>query len=97
MGSERQKSGRKCVGFGNRRRNGSENPAIGPACSADRSAFGGQALSPQARGRRILRTELSSRHIRMAKPIVFGLVGGSWRAEFYFRIAQALPGRFRVA
>ena len=33
----------------------------------------------------------------MAKPIVFGLVGGSWRAEFYFRIAQALPGRFRVA
>ncbi len=33
----------------------------------------------------------------MAKPIVFGLVGGAWRAEFYFRIAQALPGRFRVA
>jgi hypothetical protein len=33
----------------------------------------------------------------MAKPIVFGLVGGRWRAEFYFRIAQALPGRFRVA
>src|ERR1700760_4081307 len=33
----------------------------------------------------------------MAKPIVIGLVGGRWRAEFYFRIAQALPGRFRVA
>ncbi len=33
----------------------------------------------------------------MAKPIVFGLVGGAWRAEFYFRIAQALPDRFRVA
>ena len=33
----------------------------------------------------------------MSKPIVFGLVGGGWRAEFYFRIAQALPGRFRIA
>lgn len=33
----------------------------------------------------------------MAKPVVFGLVGGAWRAEFYFRIAQALPDRFRVA
>ena len=33
----------------------------------------------------------------MAQPIVFGVVGGRWRAEFYFRIAQALPGRFRVA
>jgi predicted dehydrogenase len=33
----------------------------------------------------------------MAKPIVFGLVGGAWRAEFYFRIAQAMPGKFRVA
>ena len=33
----------------------------------------------------------------MAKPAVFGLVGGGWRAEFFFRVAQALPGRFRVA
>jgi hypothetical protein len=33
----------------------------------------------------------------MSKPIVFGLVGGAWRAEFYFRIAQLLPERFRVA
>jgi predicted dehydrogenase len=33
----------------------------------------------------------------MLNPIVFGLVGGGWRAEFYFRIAQALPRRFRVA
>src|ERR1700688_3040516 len=33
----------------------------------------------------------------MAKPIVFGLVGGAWRAEFYFRIAQLLPERFRGA
>jgi predicted dehydrogenase len=33
----------------------------------------------------------------MARPIVFGLVGGAWRAEFYFRIAQLLPERFRVA
>jgi hypothetical protein len=33
----------------------------------------------------------------MSEPIVFGLVGGGWRAEFYFRIAQELPGRFRVA
>lgn len=33
----------------------------------------------------------------MSNPIVFGLVGGGWRAEFYFRIAQELPGRFQVA
>jgi hypothetical protein len=33
----------------------------------------------------------------MTRPIVFGLVGGAWRAEFYFRIAQALSERFRVA
>lgn len=33
----------------------------------------------------------------MSKPITFGLIGGGWRAEFYFRIAQALPGRFHVA
>src|ERR1700688_332202 len=33
----------------------------------------------------------------MALPILFGVVGGTWRAEFFFRIAQALPGRFRVA
>jgi predicted dehydrogenase len=33
----------------------------------------------------------------MSNPIVFGLVGGGWRAEFYFRIAQELPERFRVA
>ena len=33
----------------------------------------------------------------MALPILFGVVGGAWRAEFYFRIAQALPERFRVA
>ena len=32
----------------------------------------------------------------MSKPISFGLVGGAWRAEFFFRIAQALPERFRV-
>ncbi len=32
----------------------------------------------------------------MSKVISFGLVGGAWRAEFFFRIAQALPERFRV-
>jgi hypothetical protein len=32
----------------------------------------------------------------MNKPIIFGLVGGDWRAEFYFRIARALPRRFRI-
>jgi hypothetical protein len=33
----------------------------------------------------------------MTEPIIFGLVGGGWRAEFYFRIAQAMPERFRIA
>jgi hypothetical protein len=33
----------------------------------------------------------------MSTPVVFGLVGGAWRAEFFFRIARALPSRFRVA
>src|SRR5438874_13552000 len=33
----------------------------------------------------------------MSKPITFGLIGGGWRAEFYFRIAQMLPERFRIA
>jgi predicted dehydrogenase len=32
----------------------------------------------------------------MEDPIIFGLVGGGWRAEFFFRIAQLLPERFRV-
>jgi predicted dehydrogenase len=32
----------------------------------------------------------------MSKPITFGVIGGAWRAEFYFRIAQAMPERFRI-
>jgi predicted dehydrogenase len=32
----------------------------------------------------------------MNKLISFGLVGGAWRAEFFFRIAKALPERFQV-
>jgi predicted dehydrogenase len=32
----------------------------------------------------------------MKRPIAFGVVGGAWRAEFFFRIAQAVPDRFRV-
>jgi predicted dehydrogenase len=33
----------------------------------------------------------------MTKPITFGLIAGGWRAKFYFRIAQAMPERFRIA
>jgi predicted dehydrogenase len=43
------------------------------------------------------RVEKAKNQDRMPKPILFGLVGGAWRADFFFRIAQALPGQFRVA
>ena len=33
----------------------------------------------------------------MNRPITFGIVGGAWRAEFFFRIARALPDRFRIS
>jgi hypothetical protein len=33
----------------------------------------------------------------MKRPITFGIVGGAWRAEFFLRIAQALPDRFRIS
>ena len=33
----------------------------------------------------------------MINPVIFGVVGGGWRAEFYFRIAQAMPERFQIA
>lgn len=32
-----------------------------------------------------------------AAPLVYGVVGRGWRAEFYLRLARALPDRFRVA
>jgi predicted dehydrogenase len=38
-----------------------------------------------------------SRQILMTKPITFGIIGAGWRAEFFFRIAQAMPERFRIA
>lgn len=33
----------------------------------------------------------------MAAPVRFGLIGGGWRAEFFTRIAEALPDRFEIA
>jgi predicted dehydrogenase len=33
----------------------------------------------------------------MNEPIVFGIVGSGWRAEFFLRIAQARPDLFRVS
>ena len=30
-------------------------------------------------------------------PILFGIVGSGWRAEFYLRVARACPDRFRVS
>ena len=30
-------------------------------------------------------------------PIVFGVIGGGWRSEFFFRVAQALPERYHCA
>jgi Oxidoreductase family, NAD-binding Rossmann fold len=33
----------------------------------------------------------------MVKPITFAVIGGGWRAEFFFRIAQAMPEKFRIA
>lgn len=33
----------------------------------------------------------------LAQPVKFGVIGAGWRAEFYFRIAAALPECFRVA
>jgi predicted dehydrogenase len=33
----------------------------------------------------------------MINPVLFGLVGGGWRAEFYLRIARAMPERFQIA
>src|ERR1700693_4625655 len=38
-----------------------------------------------------------SRQILMTKPITFGIIGGGWGAEFFFRTAQARPERLRIA
>src|SRR5690606_13329552 len=37
------------------------------------------------------------RELMAEAPIRFGLIGGGWRAEFFTRIAAAMPGRFEIA
>jgi hypothetical protein len=32
----------------------------------------------------------------MRRPVTFGIVGGAWRADFFFRIARLLPDRFGI-
>ncbi|MGK7229846.1 Gfo/Idh/MocA family protein [Streptomyces hygroscopicus] len=70
------------------------NPAgkQGPAPAPDAQPSQAPRRLPRAP-----RLPQSSGPSRPPRPVSFGLVGSGWRAEFYLRIAHALPDRFQVA